>query len=83
MVSDEQGHTYAATPLGVQIFDALGRVNLILSPPAPGPILGMTWTGSNRDQLTISVCNIVYRRKLNTRGTFTPGAPTELPRPRL
>ena len=83
MVSDEQGHTYAATPLGVQIFDALGRVNLILSPPAPGPILGMTWTGSNRDQLTISVGNIVYRRKLNTRGTFTPGAPTELPRPRL
>jgi hypothetical protein len=83
MLTDEQGHTYAATPLGIQIFDALGRVNLILLPPVRGTIGGMAWTGANRDYLTISIGDTVYRRQLKTRGSYLPGAPVNPPKPRL
>ena len=78
---DTAGRLYAATPMGVQVFDQAGRVNGILLPPRRiTTVGGVTFGGPVRNQLYLLADGRVWRRTLQTRGVF-PGAKPVLPAP--
>lgn len=65
MTGDKDGRIYAATPLGVQVFDPTGRLCGVLTPAAPGKVENMAIEG---DKLTLWIDDVRYQRKLNTTG---------------
>ncbi len=65
MAGDKDGRIYAATPLGVQVFDPTGRLCGVLTPAAPGKPEHMTFEA---DKLTLWIGDTKYERKLNTTG---------------
>lgn len=78
---DTAGRLYAATPMGIQVFDQAGRVNGIITPPQRlTSIQGLTFGGPTRDELYLLADGRVWRRKVQTRGVF-PAATPILPSP--
>jgi hypothetical protein len=65
MTGDKDGRIYAATPLGVQVFDPTGRLCGVLTPAAPGKAEYLKFEG---DKLTLWIGDQKYERKLNTLG---------------
>jgi hypothetical protein len=61
--ADRDGRVYAATQLGIQVFDPIGRLCGVLH--APKDIDLMLFEG---DELTVWVGDTKYARKLRTRG---------------
>lgn len=79
---DTLGHAYVATRLGIQVCDQPGRVVTIINPPAPGPILGLTFGGEDHQYLYVNVGDKIYRRHMLREGV-SPGAPVKPPVPHL
>ncbi len=75
---DRDGYAYAATRMGVQIFDRNGRVRAIL-PVAANQLAGICFGGSDMQTLYVSTGNTVYRRKLKSVGFPASAAPIVLP----
>jgi gluconolactonase len=74
---DNEGRLYAATRLGVQVFDRFGRVRAILPVPG-GKVIGLAFGGSNFDTLYVSCADHkLYRRKLGCRAAPAWAAPVE------
>jgi sugar lactone lactonase YvrE len=62
---DKDGRIYAATEIGVQVFDPTGRMCGVLTPAASGKPKHIAFEG---DQLTLWIGETKYTRKLNTKG---------------
>ncbi len=78
-VTDRDGRLYAATRMGVQVFDRNGRVRAILPVPG-GEVTGVSFGGRSLDTLYVSCADgRVYRRKVRTVGALPWSAPIELP----
>ena len=75
---DGEGSAYAATRMGVQIFDRNGRVRAIL-PVAASQLVGICFGGPDRQTLYVSSGNAVYRRRVKTVGVLEWEAPIVLP----
>ena len=82
MTADSLGYLYVATKLGIQVGAQSGRVVAIINPPAPGPLLGVTFGGPNFDYLYVEADGKIYRRHLMRKG-IPPGAAVEPPVPHL
>jgi hypothetical protein len=65
LATDREGRIYAATEIGVQVFDPTGRLCGVLTPAAPGKPEAMKFEG---DTLTLWVGDAKYTRKLRTEG---------------
>jgi len=83
MAVDVQGHVYAATPLGVQVFDQLGRVNTILAKPGDCELADVAFGGPDLGELYATCGGALFRRKLGTSGVLSWQPPVEPPRPGL
>ncbi len=78
-VADSDGRLYAATRMGVQVFDRNGRSRLIL-PVSGGAVVALAFGGRNFDTLYVSSADgRVYRRKLKVLGAPPWAPPIELP----
>jgi sugar lactone lactonase YvrE/enterochelin esterase-like enzyme len=76
---DRDGRLYAATRMGVQVFDHNGRVRAILPLPG-GEVTGLSFGGANFDTLYVSCADQkLYRRKLNIAGAPPWASPIALP----
>ena len=75
---DRDGYAYAATRMGVQVFDRNGRVRAIL-PVAANQLAGICFGGVDLQTLYVSTGNAVYRRKLESVGFAPSAAPIVLP----
>lgn len=62
---DRDGRIYAASGIGVQVFDPTGRLCGVLTPAAPGVPESMAFEG---DRLTLWIGKTQYTRRLNTTG---------------
>jgi hypothetical protein len=71
---DRDGRLYAATRLGVQVFDRNGRVRCILPVPG-GAVTGLCFGGPNLETLYVSAADRIYRRSLRVAG-WPAWAPT-------
>ncbi len=65
LATDKDGRIYAATDLGVQVFDPTGRLCGALTPAAEGKPEHLAFEG---DKLTHWIGDTKYARKLNTTG---------------
>ena len=76
---DVEGRLYAATRMGVQVFDRNGRVRAILPVPG-GEVTGLAFAGADHGVLYVSCADHrLYRRKLGVPGAAPWGAPMKLP----
>jgi gluconolactonase len=75
---DRDGYAYAATRMGVQIFDRSGRVRAIL-PVAGRQLAGICFAGADMQTLYVSTGDAIYRRKLMAVGFAPSAAPIVLP----
>lgn len=65
LATDKDGRIYAATPIGIQVFDPTGRLCGVLHAPAPGTMDFLAFEGS---QLTVWVGDTRYARTLKATG---------------
>jgi gluconolactonase len=78
-VMDRDGRLYAATRMGVQVFDHNGRVRAILPVPG-GAITAIAFGGEDLQNLFVSNAkHEIYRRKLKVPGAPPGGGVTKLP----
>ena len=75
---DRDGYAYAATRMGVQVFDRNGRVRAIL-PVAGHQLAGICFGGADLQTLYVSTGDAIYRRKLKAVGFAPSAAPIVLP----
>jgi gluconolactonase len=75
---DRDGYAYAATRMGVQVFDRNGRVRAIL-PVAGHQLAGICFGGADLQTLYVSTGDAIYRRKLKSVGFAPSAAPIVLP----
>jgi sugar lactone lactonase YvrE len=77
---DIQGHAYAATNSGVQVFDRNGRVITILPLPADQPATVLAFGTVDPDVLYVSTATgTIYKRKLQINGFPASASPIKLP----
>jgi gluconolactonase len=79
---DSIGQVYFASPLGIQMCEANGRVAAILNAPEPGPIAALTFAGKDMNWLYVAEGGKLFRRAVKVNGVAA-WAPAKLPRPPL
>lgn len=62
LAADRAGRVYAATPVGVQVFDPTGRLCGVVAPPVPGAGVDLLWFEG--DRLVAAVNGTRYTRRL-------------------
>jgi sugar lactone lactonase YvrE len=65
---DQDGRAYAATDMGVQVFDRNGRVTAILPLPSNVPATSLCFGGAHFDTLYVAGGGKIYKRKLRVNG---------------
>lgn len=68
MTADTEGRIYVATKIGLQVLDAEGRVEMILSKPNDEWLSNVVFGGPKLDTLYVTCGGSVYRRKVNATG---------------
>jgi sugar lactone lactonase YvrE/predicted esterase len=81
-MEDSNGQVYFATPLGIQVCEANGRVSQILNPPEPGSISSLTFAGTGMNWLYITEGGKLFRRPVKVTGA-KPWEPSKPPAPPL
>ncbi len=71
MEMDARNLRYAATPLGVQVFDPTGRLCGIILPPAKEEMTAITIGGKDADQLFVACGDKIYSRKIQGKAAYT------------
>jgi enterochelin esterase family protein len=71
MVMDANFRLYAATPLGVQVFDPTGRLAGVLLPPDKEEMTAITLGGKDADTLFVAAGDKIYSRKIQAKAVYT------------
>jgi sugar lactone lactonase YvrE/enterochelin esterase-like enzyme len=83
MAVDTEGRVYIATPLGVQVFDQIGKCHAIIPPPQAGPFSNIEFGGPNLDEMYVTNGDKVFKRKTKAKGVLSWRPPIKPPVPRL
>jgi sugar lactone lactonase YvrE len=84
MAVDTDGRVYIATPLGVQVFDQIGKCHAII--PAPQPTASLSnveFGGPNMDEMYVTNGDKVFKRKTKVKGVLSWQRPIKPAPPRL
>lgn len=79
---DASGQVYFATPLGIQMTEANGRVAAIFNPPALDSVAEVIFAGKNLDWIYITSGGKLYRRPVKQPGVAI-WSPVKPPKPPL
>jgi len=82
VAQDSIGQVYFATPLGIQVCEANGRVAMILNPPVHGSVNTIAFGGKELDWLYASIGGKIFRRPVKVKGVAGWEA-VKLPKPPL
>jgi gluconolactonase len=74
LILDDKGRLYAATNLGVQVFDPTGRMSGVINPPLREPVTAVALAGAKRDQLFVICGGKLYQRKTRAKAAWPPDA---------
>jgi sugar lactone lactonase YvrE len=72
LAMDRDSRLYAATDLGVQVFDPTGRLCGVLTKPENEPLTALAFGGADFGQLYLACGNKLYARTLQVKG-YPPG----------
>jgi gluconolactonase len=81
--ADTEGRVYVATPLGVQVFDQIGKCHAIIRPPQAAATSNLVFGGPEFDTLYVTSRDKVFKRKVKTKGVQSWKAPIKPTAPRL
>ena len=68
--TDAAGHYYVTSHLGIQMFDATGRLGGIIAKPTGKGCVSVAFAGANLEYLYACASDKIFRRKLNVKGVF-------------
>lgn len=68
MAVDAEGRCYVTTALGLQVFDASGKLLGVVPKPGNGPLVSAGFGGKELDQLYVACGDKLYRRKVKAKG---------------
>ena len=80
---DTQGRLYAATRMGVQVFDQAGKISGIMTKPQDKWLANLVFGGPKLDTLYVCCGDKVYKRKTKATGVNNWGTPILPEKPRL
>ncbi|HEX8914976.1 MAG TPA: SMP-30/gluconolactonase/LRE family protein, partial [Humisphaera sp.] len=81
---DRDGRLYAASPIGIQVFDQGGRVFAIINKPVAGkPLSSVAIGGPELSYLYATCGDKVYRRKIKPKGVIFNQGPVVPEKPRM
>ena len=83
MAVDSEGRVYIATPLGVQVFDQIGKCHAIIPPPQSGSFTNVEFGGPDMDEMYVTNGDKVFKRKTKAKGVLSWRPPIKPPVPRL
>ena len=83
MAVDTEGRVYVTTALGIQVLDQPGRVNFIISKPAPQWLSNVTFGGKDGDLLYVTCGDSVWKRRIRAKGIQPALGPIKPPKPGL
>ena len=83
LATDTEDRLYAATHMGIQVTDALGRVHFIIASPQKDKVQQITWGGKNFDTLYVTCGGKLFKRKISATGTYSWLPPVKPPQPKL
>jgi len=67
--TDEKGRYYVTSELGIQVFDATGRLSGIIAKPHPeAKIVSVEFAGEGHQTLFVAAGDTIWKRKTNTKG---------------
>ena len=67
---DTAGRFYVATKVGLQMFDATGRISGVIAKPSKADLEKVAFAGPDRHFLYATCANAIYRRKTKARGVW-------------
>jgi enterochelin esterase family protein len=73
MITDASSRPFITSHLGIQMFDATGRLGGIISKPSDKGIVSAAFAGPDHSLLYVCASDKIYRRKTLTKGFFLPG----------
>src|SRR5215831_12626934 len=82
VAQDAIGQVYFATPLGIQVCEANGRVAMILNPPEHGSVSAIAFGGKELNWLYAIEGGKIFRRPVKVKGV-AGWEVVKLPKPRL
>ena len=68
MTIDSEGRIYCTSHLGLQVFDAQGKLLGIIDKPQKSWLANAVFAGPELDTLYVTSMSRVYKRKMNARG---------------
>jgi sugar lactone lactonase YvrE len=71
MTTDAGYLLYAATPLGIQVFDPTGRLSGVIAAPAKESMTALAIGGEKADTLFVSAGERIYARKIQGKASYT------------
>ena len=83
MAVDSDGRVYIATPLGVQVFDQIGKCHAIIPAPNRAALSNVEFGGANLDEMYITNGDKVFKRKTKVKGVLSWKPPIKPAPPRL
>jgi sugar lactone lactonase YvrE len=84
MAVDTDGRVYIATPLGVQVFDQIGKCHAIIpAPQATASLSNVEFGGPNMDEMYVTNGDKVFKRKTKVKGVLSWQKPIKPAPPRL
>ena len=83
MAVDSEGRVYIATPLGVQVFDQIGKCHAIIPPPQSGSFTNVEFGGPDMAEMYVTNGDKVFKRKTKAKGVLSWRPPIKPPVPRL
>ena len=82
VVEDSIGQVYFATPMGVQMCEANGRLAAVFNPPEHGGVSSVVFAGKKMDWMYVAEGGKLFRRPVKVNGV-TAGMLVKLPKPPL
>jgi sugar lactone lactonase YvrE len=82
VVEDSIGQVYFATPMGVQMCEANGRMAAVFNPPEHGGVSSVVFAGKKMDWMYVAEGGKLFRRPVKINGVAA-GTVVKLPKPPL
>ena len=70
---DQEGRPFVTSHVGIQMFDATGRLGGVITKPSDKACVSVTFAGPDRSWLYACASDKVFRRKTLTHGFYLPG----------
>ncbi len=83
MAVDADGRVYITTPLGVQVFDQIGKCHAIIPAPQRAGMSNVEFGGANFDEMYVTNGDKVFKRKTKVKGILSWRPPVKPVPPRL